>query len=402
MARRVFITVAEVSGDQHAAQLVQSLRELEPDISIEGLGGPLMRQAGAVIHQETTGRAAMSWRAVMRIFEISRLLKWTKRYFDADPPDLQICVDSFAMNVYFAKLAHQRGIPVLYYIPPQLWASREGRMEKLQRWVDHVACILPFEEQYLRGHGIAATFVGHPLFDELPAERHVNLEGKFPNRPPVVGLIPGSRRTEAVQNFPHLLDVAARIRKAFADVSFLVPTMPSTHPVVERLLKRLAGKDPGLASAVRYELDGFDKFVPQCDLCITKSGTSTLHVAGYGVPMIVVYRGSRVLWHAIGRWLIKTRTYSLVNLLSDSPKHIVPEFIPWYGSNGPVASKAIDFLEHPEKLQEQRDRLRELIDRLDHPGASMNVARLAFKLMNERPVTWPGHAHSSAGEQPAV
>ncbi len=385
MPKRVFITVAEVSGDQHAAQLVRSLRELDPDIRIEGLGGPLMRQAGAVLHQETTSRAAMSWRAALRAMEMSRLLKRTKQYFDATPPDLQICVDSFAMNFHFAKAARERGIPVLYYIAPQLWASREGRMHKLRDAVDRVACILPFEEKYLKEHGVRATFVGHPLFDELPAGRGENVDARYPAHPPVIGLVPGSRRVEAIQNFPHLLDVAGRILKAYPDATFMIPTTPATHPIVERWIGRYAyGKPPerALAARITRQLDGFDRLVPRCDLCITKSGTSTLHIAGHGVPMIVVYRGNRILWHLIGRWIVKTRTYSLVNLLAGPGRRIVPEFIPWYGSNEPVAKEALDLLAHPEKLEEQRSRLHELIQSLDHPGASMNVAKLAMEMMN--------------------
>jgi lipid-A-disaccharide synthase len=122
--------------------------------------------------------------------------------------------------------------------------------------------------------------------------------------------------------------------------------------------------------------------VPQCDLCITVSGTATLHVAGYGIPMIVVYRGSPILWHLIGRWLVKTRTYSLVNLLNDSRQQVVPEFIPWYGSNRPVADMALDFLKNPQMMSEQRDRLTELVKKLDRPGASMNVAKLAMQMIN--------------------
>lgn len=384
MPRRVFITVAEVSGDQHAAELVRSLKRLDPQIEVEGLGGPLMRQAGVIIHHETTGRAAMSWQAATRTWEMWRLLRWTKQYFDRSPPDLLICVDSFAMNFHFAKAARRRGIPVLDYIAPQLWASREGRMKKLRAAVDRVACILPFEEAYLRSHGVKATFVGHPLFDELPPHRQEEEQERFPQRAAVVGLMPGSRKMEAVQNFPHLLDVAGQILRIFPDASFVVPTTAATDPVVREQMQKLrdgGSQEQELAGRVECELDGFDRLVPRCDLCITKSGTSTLHIAGHGVPMIVVYRASRVLWHLLGRWIVKTRTFSLVNLLSNRAEPIVPEFIPWYGSNLPVAREAIEHLRRPEKLQAQRKRLEELMRRLDRPGASMNVARLAMEIM---------------------
>ena len=387
MARRVFITVAEVSGDQHASHLVRSLRQIDPDIIVEGHGGPAMREAGAIIHHETTGRAAMGWQALARAGEVWRMLRWTKDYYDRQRPDLQICVDSPAMNFHFARAAHRRGIPVLYYIAPQLWAWREGRMKKLRKWVDHVACILPFEEEYFRRHGVEATFVGHPLFDELPVDRGSPPEGKFPHRPPIIGLLPGSRRREAVQNFPHLVDVAQRIRQVIPHATFVVPTTPGTHPVVESIVAASSWGNAGAAASpapIRVGQGEFDAMVPHCDLCVTVSGTATLHVAGYGVPMIVVYRGSVLLWHLLGRWVLKTRTFSLVNLLADSHEHLVPEFVPWHGSNAPVAQLAIEYLQHPEKLAEQHKVLRRLVRSLDRPGASMNVAKLAVDLMNRR------------------
>lgn len=385
MARRVFITVAEVSGDKHAAQLIRSLKQLDPTLIIEGIGGPEMAAAGAVIHRETVANAAMGLRGVLRAGEVLTVLRWTRRYFEGSRPDLLVGVDSPSMNFHFAKVARRRGIPVLQYVAPQLWAWAAWRMSKLHRWVDRVACILPFEQNYFRSHGVNATFVGHPLFDELP--HRGNGEGDspgFPRRPPVIGLLPGSRRSEAVHNFPHLLDVAARIREAFPQASFLVPTTPATHPVV----RKLVGGGPARWGALRYEQDRFDQMVPECDLCLTVSGTATLHVAGFGVPMIVVYRASPMAWNMGGRWLVRTRTFALVNLLAQHHgngqglHHLVPEFVPWYGSNRPVADVALDYLRHPEKLDQQRQQLRQLVQSLDRPGASMNTAKLAMEMMN--------------------
>src|SRR5688500_10966746 len=212
MAGRVFITVAEVSGDQHASDRVRSLKQLDPTLEIEGHGGPDMQEAGAKIHYETTRDAAMGHAAAKRAGEMWRLFKWTRAYFDEARPDLQICVDSPSMNFHFAKIAHERGIPVLYYIAPQLWAWRAGRIKKLRKRVDHVACILPFEENYFLSHGDAATFVGLPLVDDLPAQRGPSPGPRFPQRTPVIGLLAGSRRSDAVANFPHLVDVAHQVR----------------------------------------------------------------------------------------------------------------------------------------------------------------------------------------------
>lgn len=387
--RRVFITAAEVSGDKHAAQLIRSLRQLDPGIRIEGHGGPEMAAAGAVIHRDTVTRAAMGWRGALRAAEVYRILRWTRQYFDDHPPALQIGVDSPSMNIHFARAAKERGIPALQYVAPQLWAWAPWRMKKYRRWVDGVACILPFEEEYFRSSGVNATFVGHPLFDELPADRGTNGRPRFPDRPPVLGLLPGSRRSEAEGNFPRMLAVAARVAEVFPDVAFLVPTVAATDDVVAAHLR---AAPPAVAGRTRFAKDAFDEMVPRCDLCLTVSGTATLHVAGFDVPMIVVYNGSPVLWNVLGRWLIRTRTFSLVNLLAapkpaeaDPARHAVPEFVPWHGSTAPVADLAVDYLRHPAKLADQRRRLGALIDRLDRPGASMNAARLALDLMNGGP-----------------
>jgi lipid-A-disaccharide synthase len=425
MPSRIFITVAEVSGDKHAAQLIRSLKQLDPDAIIEGLGGPEMSAAGATIHRDTVTHAAMGWRGALRAVEIHGVLRWTRRHFQQNRPALWIGVDSPSMNFHFARSAKEMGVPTLQYVAPQLWAWAPRRMKKLRKWVDHVACILPFEEDYFRGHGVKATFVGHPLFDELPADRYRPAGEKFPNRPPVIGLLPGSRRSEAETNFPGLLAAAATIRKAFPDATFLVPTTHATHPIVERLVtgsqwngqvdRTTEQKEPTSAEsalgaqpmeptaqpgevlvnalpALVFGKERFDEMVPRCDLCLTVSGTATLHVAAFGVPMIVVYRANRAVWELAGRWLVPTRTFALVNVLATRRKeplgatlpsgHIVREFVPWFGDSDLIAKEAIDYLRHPEELAAQALQLRRLVADLDRSGASISVARLAIDMID--------------------
>jgi lipid-A-disaccharide synthase len=301
MPRRVFITVAEVSGDQHAAELINSLKQLDPDLVVEGIGGPMMAAAGAHIHHETTRNAAMSVHAVGRVVEVLKLLRWTREHFEQNRPDLHICVDSPAMNLHFAKLAHRMGVPVMYYIAPQLWAWREGRMKKLKKWVDRVACILPFEEEYFSAPRRARDIRRAPAVRRAaPKSRHARSVRAIPQRPPAIGLLAGSRASEAKANFPPMLDVAERVLAEFPQATFCSPTTEATHPIVSAEVARR-----GLP--VTIERDAFDAMVPRCDLCVTVSGTATLHVAGWGVPMIVVYRVNRLLWQLLGRWIVKTR-----------------------------------------------------------------------------------------------
>ena len=384
VSKRIFITVAEVSGDKHAAQLIRSLKQLDPDLIIEGLGGPEMAAAGAIIHRNTVTNAAMGLRGALRAFEVMNWLRWVRTHFKEHRPDLHIGVDSPSMNFHFAKLARQLGIPVLQYVAPQLWAWAPRRMKKLRRWVDRVACILPFEESYFQSHGVNATFVGHPLFDELPTDRRNHAEPKFPDRPPVIGLLPGSRSSEAQHNLPHLLDVARRIHQEFPGSSFVIPTTVATQPIAEQIVRAPGVRDLN----VEIGQDRFDEMVPRCDLCLTVSGTATLHVAGFGVPMIVVYRIHPLQWNLGARWLVRTRTFALVNLLASgavqnngTSNHLVPEFVPWYGSNEPLAQAALEMLRQPQKLNSQRNDLRQLVSKLDHPGASMKTAQLALEMI---------------------
>ena len=373
--KRVFITAAEASGDQHAAELIRALKQLDPSIVVEGLGGPKMAAAGVTLLEETVGKAAMGLRGALRALDASRWLDLVGKRYRDEKPDLHICVDSSAINLPFARLAHEKfGVPVLYYIAPQLWASREGRMTQLRDWVDRVACIFPFEESYFRSHGVNATFVGHPLFDEMPPDRASRRPAgaRFPDAAPVIGIIPGSRRSEVSSNLPHLVDVMNGIRREFRDASFLIPTTPASHPLVIEMLR---GR-----TDVTITLDGFDELVPRCDLVITKSGTSTVHVAAWRVPMIVVYRINPILWELVGRWLIRTRKIAMVNILAGQVD-LVPEFIPWYGSSATVTECALEFLRHPAKLAAQREQLDALMTPIDKPGASINAAKLALSLM---------------------
>ncbi len=378
--RRVFLTAAEASGDRNAAGLARGLRGLDPGIELEGFGGPAMADAGVRLHRDAVGRATMGLRAFLRAREVAGLLKFADRLYREQKPDLAVCVDSWTMNKHFAALAKRHGVPVFYYVAPQAWASREGRVRRLRETVDALGCILPFEQKWFRDRGVNATFVGHPLFDTLPPDRAADAPpaANFPT----VGLLPGSRRGVARGNFPRMLQVARLVREALPAARFLVPTTPATDPVVRPLVAGLEW--------VGAEPESFDAVLPRCNAVLTVSGTATLHAAAWGVPMAVVYAGNPLLWHGVGRWLIRTRTFAMVNLLAgrgdpadqiDPAAHLVPEFIPWYGPVAPAADAMIDLLQSPERLAAMRLALRAVVRPLDAPGAGGRAAELAISLL---------------------
>lgn len=378
--QRIFFTVGEVSGDNHAAGVIRALRALDPSLILEGIGGPRMAEAGATIHFETTTRAAMSFHAIKRVKEIRRLERWLReRYRSSQKPDLHVCVDSSGFNLRFAKLAKENDVKTLYFVAPQLWASREGRIKQVRACVDRLACIFPFEEQWFGQRGVNATFVGHPLFDHLPENRFDRVpKVRYPDRPPVIGVVAGSRKSEVKENLPGLIEVMKIIAAKHPNASFLMPTTPAGHAIVEaREARDRATQASPLHVTVKQ--DAFDELIPQCDLVLCKSGTSTVHVAAYAVPMIVVYRISTLLWKAAGQFLIKTPKIAMVNILAGNTD-LVPEYIPWNGDPKPIADEALRMLANPSSLDEMRAKLMKLIEPLDRRGASANVAKLAVEM----------------------
>ena len=375
---RLFMTAAELSADRHLANLATAIRELRPDVRLEGVGGAAMRAAGVEIHHETVRKARFGIGAFLRAGEVIRILRATRRRFtEQGPPDVMVCCDSWTMNKHFLALARAFGVKTFYYISPQVWASREGRVGKMRRLIDGMGVILPFEEPWLRERGVNATFVGHPLFDDLPAEPPAfDPAEHFPARPPVIALNAGSRIKVARDNFPDQLEVARRIRQAFPEATFVSPTVAATHDIVSDAARGL--------DWITVRRDAFNEAVAGSDVCICVSGTATLHTAALGVPLVAVFRVPRFAWQVLGTWLVKTRTFALVNWLHPRREHVVPEFIPWFGDPQPVAQQVIDWLQHPEKLAAQRAAQAAVVDPLRRKGASRNAAKLVLELVGPR------------------
>ena len=372
---RVFFTAAEVSGDRHAAGLAAALKRIRPDVTLEGVGGSAMRGAGVSLWHESVKRSRMGLGAFLRAGEIFALLRRVRKAFrDDGPPRLMVCCDSWTMNKHFLAVAKEFDVRTLYYVSPQVWASREGRVKRMRELIDKMAVILPFEEPWLRDRGLDATFVGHPLFDELPDEPPVyDAQHHVPNRPPVIALPAGSRRKVAADNFPKMLAVADLIREKFPAATFVSPTVENTHATVRELAKGQPW--------VTVKQDAFDELVASADACVCVSGTATLHTAALGVPLVAVYSASRFLWETVGRRLIKTRTFALVNWLHPTRRHVVPEFVPWFGDPRPVADQIVAWLSDPATLAAKREELAAVVDPLRRKGASENAARIAAEML---------------------
>ena len=397
----VFFSVAEPSADENVALVVRALRGLPggKQLRVWGAGGGAMKGIGAEVVEETVAGAAMGVAAVGRAWEVSKLLSRIGARWEKDAPSLVVCSDSWSLNVHVARLAKKRGIPVLWYVAPQTWASREGRVKQLREVTDRVACILPFEEAYFRQRGVNATYVGHPLWDRIEvggATRGFwegsNMEGR---KGPVVGILPGSRRGVVRANWPRLKEVMRRLRGEFPGITFRVPVTANAAELLGELPPDVVAQAGAIDKLVGGVGVGKDGAWGGCDLCVCVSGTAALHVAAHRVPMIVVYHGNPVLWHLIGRWVVRTRTFSLVNLLSGKAgerlegRHVVPEYVPWYGSTAAVAEHAARLLRDPGALAAMRERLGEVMAPLARgpdggEGASERVARMILEELRKK------------------
>jgi len=372
LSPKIFFSAAETSADRHAAAVVRQLRAQIPPLTCEGLGGDAMTQAGCNLLENLTDRSAMLLHAVSQVGFYFKLLRRVKRYLRTERPDLVVLVDAPAWNLHLAKAARSLQIPVLYYIAPQLWAWGPWRLRKFRRRVDHLACILPFEEDWFNSRGVNATYVGHPLFDEpypiepAPAdpENHQNF--------PTVALLPGSRKHEINSLWLPMQRIGQRIKNHYPAARFIATASNDTN---FNTLDRLA--DPTLGIELRQS--SIEVVTRHADLTLVASGTATLEVAAQNCPMIVLYHVPQLQWLLLGRWLLKTDYVSLVNILANRP--LVPEFVPFNRRIDTVARKALELLADPDARQDIRLQLRQLLQPIIKPGAAQNTANLIKKML---------------------
>lgn len=372
-APTIFLTAAEASGDTHAANLIRALRAREPGLRFAGIGGPRMAEAGCELLEDVTAHASMLLGSVRKLGYFRGIVRRVAEAFRATRPAVHVPVDSPALNWHLAAAAKGMGIPVMYYIAPQVWAWAPWRVKKLRRLTDRVACLLPFEEPYLRQRGIDATFVGHPLFDHVPPR-----PSERPAAPADeawrIALLPGSRTAEVATHAPALRDAAEAIRRRYprAEVTFA-----AAHERAERQIVQAAGREIPILTGRTHEVMAASHFA------LAVSGTVTLEAAYFGLPMVVFYRASRV-GYAVGRgWLFRTEYLSLVNIVAGRP--LVPELMPWSGRSEEVALAALRELADPDALAAKSRTLIALAESLRAPaGGSASDAAAQIVLQTLR------------------
>lgn len=366
---RILIVTGEASGDLHGAHLVKALKALAPDLQIVGIGGASMRAAGAEVVQDIPQLDVMGLIGLSAVKAMLQRVSRIRTLIKRERWDLVVLIDNPGLNFHFARVAKASGLKVLYYIAPQVWAWRRGRMRWIQQRVDHVVAILPFEEPLYKKAGVRCTFVGNPLLDEVaPTYDRDALRRQFglTDDGPVIGLFPGSRKAELLEHVPLLLETAKRLVERHPTMQFVLAQASS---VQDQFLADLLKNSPVPIKVFRNLAS---EVMAASDLLVVKSGTSTLQAAVVGTPMILFYRAPSWVTYRLARLLIRVPWIGLANLVAG--RGIVPELIHDEATPERLAHEALRLLTERRAYDEMKAALRSVREALGAPGASHRAA----------------------------
>jgi len=368
------IIAGEASGDLHGAKLAQSIKNRNRNTLLFGIGGTAMKKEGVRILVDSRTLSVVGITEVLsKLTTIYRAMTTVKKALSRLKPDLLILIDFPDFNFHVAAAAKRLGIPVLYYISPQIWAWRQNRVHKIKRLVDHMAVILPFEAAFYRRHHVPVTFVGHPLLDRIVPMVSSPSSTTQTNKP-IIGLLPGSREKEVSTLLPVMLEAANIIMRQLPAVRFLISCSES---IEDDLVKDLVGQH---ASRLDIEIikGSVNDVFRQSRMLMAASGTVTLEAALYGIPMVIVYKVSP-LSYWLGKRLIKVKHIGIVNLIAQ--KELLPELIQDNASPQTIAETVTAMINDQERLKQIKKELVGIRDHLGGAGASDRVARIALSLI---------------------
>lgn len=372
MAKRLYVVAGELSGDLHGAGLLAALKEMSPGLVVDGAGGPAM--------QREAGDCLVDWladAAVMGVWEVLKRYGWFRERFHRMldelaefRPDVLLLIDYPGFNLRFAEAVRKRcpETKIVYYISPQVWAWKKGRIPKMARLLDELMCLFPFEVEVFKNTGLKTTFVGHPLVDELEAGR---LPGN-PRETALVGLFPGSREHEVERLFPLMIEVARKLREWRADLHFEVPA--ASEKLAARIGEMLG--DVEADGLVKTTEGGSHALMQRAACAVVASGTATLEAAYYRLPYCLVYRVAP-LTYALAKILVKIKHIGIVNILAG--REVVREFVQGEARADLVAAELRAFLELAEKRAAFVRELEETTDLLGGTGAHRRAAEIVAR-----------------------
>jgi lipid-A-disaccharide synthase len=365
------ISCGEPSGDLYAGALASEILKLEPDATITGFGSDRLRAAGASLVGDFKGLSVTGLTEAVRVIPRSwQNYRALVRAADEVRPDVFVPIDFPDFNFFPARALHKRGVPVVYYISPQLWAWRRGRLKTMKRVADRVLVIFPFEAAFYEAEGVPVTFVGHPLLEltapPMPRETFMRAHGLDPARP-LVALLPGSRRNELRALLPDLVRTAGAIAAQVPAAQFIIARAPHLD---DELLAPLADWPVGVTPPVVVE-GQTDEVLSSADVAVLASGTVTVQAALHGCPMVIVYRVGP-LTYTLGKPLLHVDTYGMVNLVAGA--RVVPELIQDDFTPEAAAAEAVKVLLDPVHAAKVKADLAAVRGKLGTAGASRRAA----------------------------
>jgi lipid-A-disaccharide synthase len=372
----VAVIAGEASGDQHGAKLIKAMQKKNPALFFCGIGGPALRQAGVRILVDASELTVVGITEVFsKLPGILKGMGTIKKLLKSLKPELLILIDFPDFNLHIAATAKKIGIPVLYYISPQIWAWRRGRVKRIGRLVDHMAVILPFEQQFYTTNHVPVTFVGHPLLDTpLPTADQIfttGVEGQV-----TIGLVPGSRDNEIARHLPVMLNTADILKDRLKQARFIISQAAS---VERKQIEMIVAQHPCRMN-VEIISDGVEAVFERSDVIVAASGTVTLQAAIHGVPMVIIYKVSPISF-MLGRAMIRVPNIGLVNLVAG--RQLVPEFVQNAANAENISSAVAEMLTDRIKLNHLKKQLFALRDVMGGAGASDRVAELALGMLQK-------------------
>ena len=380
-SKKILLVAGEVSGDLHGSHLVEALQRIEPEIQFFGVGGEGLERRGMKLLYPAHSLSVVGITEVfVKLRTILKALRGLKRSLEREKPDLILLIDFPEFNLRLAKIARRRGIPVVYYISPQIWAWRPQRIKLIARVVKKMIVLFPFEVPLYESAGVDVEWVGHPLLDivkpTLPKEKAFQEFGLDPKRR-TVGLLPGSRIHEIERLLPPLLASAHLLQKEIPDLQFVIPLAPGISRTI------LSSQMKNISFPVKV-VEGFTYDVMNLsELLITASGTATLEAAIVGKPMIIIYKVSLPSYW-VGRALIRVDHIGLVNLVAE--KEIAPELIQKDVNPQRIADEASRILRDPILSRKMAESMDEVREKLGKPGAAERAAQIVVSLLHEQQV----------------
>ena len=375
---KILISAGEASGDIHAAAVTAALKKIDSAIEVFGMGGDALRAAGGEVLFDIKDHGVMGFvEVIKKLPDLFKLRSDFARVMDERQPDCLVVVDYPGFNMKLAKVAHDKGIPVVSYIAPSAWAWNKGRAKNVAKIVDKVACIFPFEYDVYKEAGAPVEFVGHPLLDIVkPAWERTEAEawvGKQPGHPLVL-LMPGSRLMEIEKMLPNLLAGAKLLKKQLPEVQFAMPRAGTIPLELLQSKIKASGLEIKITEGHNYDLFSV------ADLALATSGTVTLEAALCGLPSIIVYRTS-ALNAFIARRVINIPNIGLPNIVAG--RQILPELLQEEFTPANVAKTAVELLA-PERRPQLEADLAFMKARLGEPGAVKRVAQLILRIAEEK------------------